>query len=630
VWVRNVRVQDCTIDGGLIIESAVDVIVRNCRIINDGAFNTYAPILVAFFCNNIQILDNYIYDRTTATSARHDAAIQVWADGSGATAMQPSNIVVKGNKIHVQNGWDGVQIMGTGSRSHNSANLDDETNTATSVTATTLVRTGAGWTTDQWQGQWQGRFVRVGTAIAGIASNTCDTLTLFVPAGRSTAWYTELGGRVATPTGTPSYTIFGIDGIVTVEDNDVECTNYGHGAGGSGVYLEATQANMRVHVRNNRIKNANGSAIVVESSNSARAFKELVIEGNTFWDDQLTPTCDTGIEFTATRYVDYLVMSGNRSRGTIVPVTGLDDGVWLEVDGYPQQWAGWAAPNGVISAKIGSTFRRLDPGGAAALWVKQSDDGGDQGWVRLTKPDAKLWDVDDGSGIGVPSTTAQWNEVLEAAGLAGVVTAPALLLLCQEASGNLADSIGSFTFTAVGASLAYQQNCAPWSRLGVKTTDNSAHGWENTSASLPDASVGAITMVVYAKRVTQVTPNVNRQIIGIGTSGTTTEAYIGGASQTRVKSGNAAAATGTDTTWNAVRPYILRHDTPNTDTDGFTDAEKTVATYSSGVTGKRVVLGSDGVAAAGAAYLYAFGWLSSITDAQLRAILRVLGWTILW
>jgi hypothetical protein len=228
----------------------------------------------------------------------------------------------------------------------------------------------------------------------------------------------------------------------------------------------------------------------------------------------------------------------------------------------------------------------------------------------------------------VPSDASQWQAVIDAAGLTGVVNPPDALWLCQEAAGNLADSVGTFTMAAFGAGLTYQDSVSPWDRRGVTIPDNAGDGWNNTDAGLPDASVGAITLCAYAIRHEQVVPNVNRQLLGIGTAGVATQAYIGGAQATRVKSGAAAAATAPGTQCDVVRPYVLRHDTPGLTTDGFEDENKVAATSSAGVAGKEIVMGSGHVAAPGSTYIYARAWFTAITDRQLRDILSVLGWFI--
>lgn len=388
ILARKFRVRDCTIDGSCIIESAVDVVLERNRIVTDFDGNSYAPVLVSFFCDDLWVLDNEIYDRTADASAgRHAGSITVTWDGLGATTMQPSGVTVRGNRIHARHGRHGIQIVGTGARAraHSALSseklLPDESDVATTVTATTLARAGAGWAVDQWQG----RFVRIGKATAGIASNTADTLTLYVPAFQTTAWYTPLGALVVTPAA-GAYVIYGIGGVVDIDGNDIDCTDDGNGAGGMGIHLWAARAGMRVRCRNNKIKNAGTDAIKVQSVDANRPFLYLGISNNHAWDDQRIPTCTAAIRFTSPRFVDRLVLCGNSVEGAIAPVAGLDSGVWLVEEGLPERWAGWGSPNGVIAARIGAMYQQLAPGGASALWVKQAADGQNTGWVGVASP----------------------------------------------------------------------------------------------------------------------------------------------------------------------------------------------------------------------------------------------------
>jgi hypothetical protein len=406
VWARKFRVRDCTIDGACVIESAVDVVLERNRIVTDFDGNSYAPVLVSYFCDDIWVLDNEIYDRTADGS--HAASITV-TFGSGrpapgrpsSTTMQPSGVTVRGNRIHARHGHHGIQIVGTGARAlaHDFIEpgspdklLPDESGDASTVTKTTLTRKrepGTG-TRDWALHQWQGRFVRIGKATAGIAFNSGETLELYVPGFQTTAWYTPLGAPVVTPAA-GAYEIYGIDGVVDIDGNDIDCTDDGNGAGGMGIHLWAFRAGMRVRCRNNKIKNADTDAINVESVDANRPFLDLEISNNHAWDDQRNPTCTAAIRFTSPRFVDRLVLCGNSVErtieGTIItPVAGLDSGVWLVEAGLPERWAGWGSPNGVIAARIGAMYQQLDPGDASALWVKQADDGKNIGWVGVASP----------------------------------------------------------------------------------------------------------------------------------------------------------------------------------------------------------------------------------------------------
>jgi hypothetical protein len=435
VWARKFRVRDCTIDGACAIHSAVDVVLERNRIVTDFHGNSYAPVLVSHFCDDIWVLDNEIYDRTadvtgsitdtTGITRRHWGAITVRFDGGppepgrrSSTTMQPSGVTVRGNRIHARNGRHGIAIVGTGARAlaHDfiepgspSKLLPDETGVASTVTATTLTRkreleteitaasdgvelgtpeagtihvkstdgfpeagtikveirggmtqtvqytgvtptsfagctggTGTMFKDDKvsteppvWaDNQWQGRFVRIGEATAGIVFNDADTLKLYVPGFHlQTAWYTPLGAPVVTPA-EGAYEIYGIGGIVDIDGNDIDCTNDGHGAGGMGIHLLAAHAGMRVRCRNNKIKNASGDAIKVESVDEHRPFLHLVIAHNHAWDDQRNRTCTTAVRFTSPRHIDRLVLCGNSVEGAIAPIVGLN---------YDGQKTGWVS-----------------------------------------------------------------------------------------------------------------------------------------------------------------------------------------------------------------------------------------------------------------------------------------------
>ena len=64
VWARKFRVRDYKIDGACLIQSAVDIVLERNRIVTDFRGNSVAPVFVSFFCDDIWVLDNEIYDRT--------------------------------------------------------------------------------------------------------------------------------------------------------------------------------------------------------------------------------------------------------------------------------------------------------------------------------------------------------------------------------------------------------------------------------------------------------------------------------------------------------------------------------------------------------------------------------------
>jgi hypothetical protein len=96
VWARKFRVRDCTIDGACVIASAGDVVLERNRIVTDFDGNSYAPVLVSFFCDDIWVLDNEIYDRTADASAgRHAGSIWGGAADEGYASLWLTNNVTK-------------------------------------------------------------------------------------------------------------------------------------------------------------------------------------------------------------------------------------------------------------------------------------------------------------------------------------------------------------------------------------------------------------------------------------------------------------------------------------------------------------------------------------------------------
>ena len=242
VWARKFRVRDCTIDGACVIESAVDVVLERNRIVTDFDGNSYAPVLVSFFCDDIWVLDNEIYDRTADASAgRHAGSITVTFDGSGDTTMQPSGVTVRGNRIHARHGrprHPDRRYGGPARRLHRARIADgllpDESDVATTVTATTLGKR---------DGRRMGRPPVAGTVRAHRQSDGRDRIE---HRGHADALQARIpdDGLVHPPGGTrrdargrQRTRFYGIGGIVDIDSNDIDCTDDGNGAGGMGIHL---------------------------------------------------------------------------------------------------------------------------------------------------------------------------------------------------------------------------------------------------------------------------------------------------------------------------------------------------------------------------------------------------------
>ena len=223
-----------------------------------------------------------------------------------------------------------------------------------------------------------------------------------------------------------------------------------------------------------------------------------------------------------------------------------------------------------------------------------------------------------------PANSAEWAQVIGVAGLTGTVPVPDALWLCQEASGNLADSVGAFTLTASGTGLAYQQTVAGWSRKFVRTLDNTSGRWDSSSASLPDLASASCSMYSYCSRGGA--GALARMCLGIGT----TQAYVGGGTSP-LRGVHGANALGGSAGAGVVRPHGIVSDRTNTRARAYDDQQKLSMSFGT-VSGKRLTLGGlGGVINPGTDFTsYAWAWFTPPSDADLKTILQTLGWTIAW
>lgn len=365
----NYRVVNNVVRGSIIIQNAEDIIVANNRVVCDWDNYSLAPILVQMYASGIQILNNYIYDRTTVhpdSSRGHDAAIQVQLYGSGTWIGQPTSVRVAGNMVNVRNGRHGIKVEGTGGLAYASGPIvPGFQGVATEVTDSSLTVATAEWIPDQWRGYR----VRIGNAHATIVGNTANTLNLWVEIGHTSAWRTALGDPKSTPTDT-EFHVFGVTGVVDVDSNKIDCTDDGNGPGGYGVYIYTYRAGMRVRVRGNDIRNASGSGIDVKCVDANRKIISLEISDNKVWDDQAVPTCQSAIQFESPTHIERLILNNNQAGDGVVDNTvGLTSGVWLVNDGPVQIWAGHGEP--AHSAPLGSLYLRRDAE-SATLYVNTS------------------------------------------------------------------------------------------------------------------------------------------------------------------------------------------------------------------------------------------------------------------
>lgn len=228
------------------------------------------------------------------------------------------------------------------------------------------------------------------------------------------------------------------------------------------------------------------------------------------------------------------------------------------------------------------------------------------------------------SGIYCPSSAAEW----QALGL----TAPSSLWLCQEASGNAADTIGSVTLTASG-SPTYQQTITGWSRKGFGATQVANQKFSAAAGAGPNPSSTSCMMLVYFEATS--TPAGIREVFTIANTSTTEmSCRINSTPLMRVTCKNVTANGVSNPTSTGLQPGVLVYDRTNSTATLFTGQEKISGTFSASVTdsAKGFFAASSGTSFLGH---IAFGaeWSGAsaeLTSTQVKAILTTLGWSISW
>lgn len=363
-------VSNAVIEGSCAIWASRGVTVFNNTFRTDwdhGASNgSYAPIFVDHLTDDIDILHNRIYDRgaIVAGAADGDPSRASVVVQSYSTTLRPSGVRVIGNKIRVRNGRDGIKISGGGARLSGTQSY-----TATSITATTVVVTGAGWAA----GEHIGKTIYRSGLVASVAGNTSDTLT-------HTGWFRPSGsGSVETTPAAGLFRLVMTAGTIVVADNDVDCFDDGNGAGGYGISVYTKLSGGAVQVRNNRVRCATAHAYHFDLTASFSELLEVV--GNHAFDDQQVKTTTTGFWFAGTQFLTQLILHGNTTAAGITHLSGLTSGSWQTSNSYPGSWAGYQDPNGVIFAPATATYQRLD---SRTLYVKQSPESSSSGWQAVT------------------------------------------------------------------------------------------------------------------------------------------------------------------------------------------------------------------------------------------------------
>lgn len=234
---------------------------------------------------------------------------------------------------------------------------------------------------------------------------------------------------------------------------------------------------------------------------------------------------------------------------------------------------------------------------------------------------------DSSSQKAVPASAAEWTTLMAAAGLA--TGNPSLLWKCQEAAGNLADSIGTFTGTATGTVFGYNTAVAGWTRTGLSLSNGGTNQVANVDAGLPDTLTASMMVLAY---ILPIASGGSRDFINVGTTVQARGRMSNGNKQIAVSGANSSL--GTLDIIGSVRPMVMRHNRTAGSMLLVTDVnEKLVPTFDATVTGKSIKLGDATARSPNFVCLYLaafFNAAAEMTDAQVKTLLTTMNWTIPW
>lgn len=229
------------------------------------------------------------------------------------------------------------------------------------------------------------------------------------------------------------------------------------------------------------------------------------------------------------------------------------------------------------------------------------------------------------SGIYVPANATEWAIAMAAAGIGS--GGPGSLWLMQEASGNLADSIGGVTLTQTGAGHLYQQAVSGWARLAVQTVDGtSGQKWINSTTANNPATTDTLLLAYLG--VPAGIPAAARDVM---VKATADDLRFNTTGKLRFTGGSSSDLT-TDNRGTVIAAAI-QVDNTNSVSACYTSSDKFVATYALPASGAFTGFGGQTTLASGMQYLMGaeFGGIAArLTSTQIKALLTTLGWAPSW
>lgn len=241
--------------------------------------------------------------------------------------------------------------------------------------------------------------------------------------------------------------------------------------------------------------------------------------------------------------------------------------------------------------------------------------------------------VGGGGGIVVPQDGPNsWYVPATAADFTALgIAIPDSLWACQEAAGNLADSIGSLTLTAAGGPSYQQALPAGWTRKGVLGAAAAGKRFAAAAGLGPNPATTSSLWLFYAQ-ITAV-PGAARSLLVVSDNAVNCEGRYTAGGFSRCTC-NAIDADGASVTGTAlVRPWALMYNRAAGTVVVYTDLEKVPGTYNATVADGNKGLGASAIANVASLAGWGCMWSGAnaeLTDAQVKSRLQALNISIPW
>lgn len=222
------------------------------------------------------------------------------------------------------------------------------------------------------------------------------------------------------------------------------------------------------------------------------------------------------------------------------------------------------------------------------------------------------------SAIYVPQSSADFTALS--------VTVPDSLWLCQEASGNLSDSIGAVTLTANGSPL-YQQTVTGWTRKGLGFNETANQRF-SVGAGTYNPGTSSSAVLFYYRHSLSTTGVRYAWTLG-SASGNSLYARINAAGTAAINCiGNVTSGT-YNYQEDVVHPFLFVYNRTAGRVRIYTDQEQINGTYGSGVLDATKGLGAGSGTSVDGEILWACQWYGAGAEAvDAKTTLSALGWTL--